>query len=71
MNMGEKWILKFLVYGDRLCSKATVRGNATMLRFMISGMPWMYTHTHPHIQCLQMMFKPFILNYSSILRYSQ
>jgi len=46
--VGEKWILKFLVYADRLCSKATVRGNATILRFMISGMPWTYIHTHTH-----------------------
>jgi len=47
--VGEKWTLKFLVYADRLWSKATVRGNAAMLRFVISGMPWTYAHT----QCLQ------------------
>jgi len=33
------------VYADHLRSKATVRGNAAMLRFMISGMLWTYTHT--------------------------
>jgi hypothetical protein len=43
--VGEKWTLKFLVYADRLCSETTERGNAAMLRFMISGMPWTYTHT--------------------------
>jgi hypothetical protein len=43
---------------------ATVRGNAAMLRFMISGMPWTYKHT----QCLQMMLKHFVLNYSSMFK---
>jgi len=38
--VGEKWTLKFLEYTDHLCSKATVRGNAAMLRFTISGMLW-------------------------------
>ena len=46
--VGEKWTLKFLVYADHLCSKGTVRGNAAMLTFMISGMPWKYTHTLTH-----------------------
>jgi hypothetical protein len=41
----NEWTLKFLVYADHLCNKATVRGNVPMLRFMISGMPWTYTHT--------------------------
>jgi len=50
------------VYADHLRSKATVRGNAAMLRFMISGILWTYIHT----QCLQMMLKPLILNYSSM-----
>ena len=60
--VGEKWTLKFLVDACLLCSKAPVTGTATMLRFMISGMPG------KHTQCLQMMFTSLILNYSSMFK---